>query len=65
MKKKFLELETKVKALKKENEFFLNEKCALKKSVDDFSLIATQLTKGKENLEKPLVLKDNPCLSMA
>ena len=49
LKKKFSKLETKVKALKSENEFLLNHKCALKKSVDDFSLIATKLTKGKEN----------------
>ena len=54
LKKKFSKLETKVKALKSENEFLLNHKCALKKSVDDFSLIATKLTKGKENLEKLL-----------
>ena len=43
-----------MKALESENEFLLNKKCALKKSVDDFSLIATKLTKGKENLEKLL-----------
>ena len=54
LKRKFSKLETKVKALESENEFSLNEKCSLKKSVDDFSLIATKLTKGKKNLEKLL-----------
>ena len=54
LKRKFSKLETKVKALESENEFLLNEKCALKKSVDDFSLIATKLTNGKEKLEKLL-----------
>ena len=41
-----------MKALESENEFLLNEKYALKKSVNDFSLIATKLIKGKENFEK-------------
>ena len=49
LKKKFSKLETKVKALESENEFLLNEKCALKKSVDDFSLIATKLTKEEKS----------------
>ena len=54
LKKKFSKLKTKVKALESENEFILNEKCALKKSVNDFALIAVKLTKGKKNLEKLL-----------
>ena len=43
-----------MKALESENEFLLNEKCAWKKNVDDFSLIATKLTKEKENFGKLL-----------
>ena len=43
-----------MKALESESEFLLNEKCALKKSVDDFSLIVTKLIKEKEDLEKIL-----------
>ena len=52
LKKIFSKLETKVKALEKENKILINEKSALKKSVEDFLLIATTLTNGKENLEK-------------
>ena len=51
LKRKFSKLETKVKALEKENEVLVNEKCILKKSVDDFSFIATKLSQ-RQSLSK-------------
>ena len=53
-KRNFFKLEAKVKELDKEKEMFIEEKFTLKKTADDFSLITTKLTNGKENLEKLL-----------
>ena len=44
-----------MKALEKEKEILIEEKSALKKSTDNFSLIATTPTNGKKNLKKLLV----------
>ena len=54
LKRNFSKLEAKVKALEKEKEILIEEKSVLKKNADDFSLIATKLTNGKENIEKLL-----------
>ena len=54
LKRNFSKLKAKVKALEKEKEILIEEKFVLKKTADDFSLIATKLTNEKENLEKLL-----------
>ena len=54
LKRNFSKLEAKVKELEEEKEVLIEEKSILKKTADDFSLIATKLTNGKENLEKLL-----------
>ena len=54
LKRNVSKLEAKVKALEKEKEMLIEEKSILKITAGDFSLIATKLTNGKENLEKLL-----------